>query len=56
MIRIGDDRIRSWRVSHLYHADIAAGDGMANKRLRFNVLVNHNSGSVATLKGPKERH
>ena len=54
MIRIGDDRIRSWRVSHLYHADIAAGDGMANKRLRFNVLVNHNSGSVATLKGPKD--
>ena len=53
MIRIGDDRIRSWRMRHLYHADVTAGDRM-DKRLRFNVLVNHNSGSVATLKGPKD--
>ena len=54
MIRIGDDRIRSWRMRHLYHADVTAGNGMANKRLRFKVLVNHNSGSVATLKGPED--
>ena len=54
MIRIGDDKIRSWRMRHLNHADITAGDGMANKRLRVKVLVNHNSGSVTTLKGPKD--
>ena len=54
MIRIGDDKIRSWRMRHLYHADITAGDGIANKRLRFKVLVNRNSGSVATLKGPRD--
>ena len=54
MIRIGDDRIRSWRMRHLYHADNTAGDAMANKRLRFKVLVNHTSGSVASLKGPKD--
>ena len=54
MIRISDDRIRTCRMRHLYHADITAGDGMANKKLRFKVLVNHNSGSVATLKRPKD--
>ena len=54
MTRIGDDRLRSWSMRHLYQADVTAGDGMANKRLRVKVLVNHNSGSVATLKGPKD--
>ena len=41
-------------MRHLYNADITAGDGMANKRMRFKVLVNHKSGSVATLTGPKD--
>ena len=54
MIRIGDDRIRNWRVRHLNHADITAGDGMANERFKYKVLVNHNSGSVVTLKRPKD--
>ena len=36
------------------HADIAVEAGTDNKKLKFTVLVNHNSGSVATLKGPKD--
>ena len=36
------------------HADISAEVGMANKKLKFKVLVSHNSGSVAALEGPKD--
>ena len=36
------------------HADIAVEARIDNKKLKFTVLVNHNSGSVATLKVPKD--
>ena len=35
-------------------ADIAAETEMANKRLRFKVLVNHNNGSVAAMARPTD--
>ena len=36
------------------HADISAEVGMANKKLKFKVLVSHNSGSVETMEGSKD--
>ena len=52
----------SWYTACVYgeaadevdHADITAGSGMANKKLRFKVLVNKNNGSVAAMAGPKD--
>ena len=35
-------------------ADISAEVRMANKKLKFKVLVSHSSGSVATMEEPKD--
>ena len=54
-----DDPHRRRQVSELEdascdRADIAAGSGRANKRLRFKVLVKHSNRSVAALAGPTD--
>ena len=36
------------------HADISAEVGMANKKLKFTLLVDHSSRSVAAMEGPKD--
>ena len=57
MTLIGDDRIQKnleLDVASFDHADISAEVGMANKKLKFKVLVNHNNGSVAAMEGPKD--
>ena len=41
-------------VASLDHADISAKVGMANKKLKFKVLVSHSSGSVAAMQGPRD--
>ena len=41
-------------VASFDHPDISAEVGMANKNLKFKVLVNHSSGSVAAMEGPKD--
>ena len=49
-----DTRDSGLDVASFDHADIADEAGMANKKLKFKVLVDHSSGSVAAMEGPKD--
>ena len=49
-----DTRDSGLDVASFDHADISAEVGMFNKKLKFQVLVSHRSGSVAALEGPKD--
>ena len=57
MTLIGDDKIHEildWTLLHLITLIFQLEVGMFNKKLEFNVLVSHRSGSVAALEGPKD--
>ena len=57
MTLIGDDKIHEildWTLLHLITLISQLEVGMFNKKLEFNVLVSHRSGSVAALEGPKD--
>ena len=49
-----DTRDSGRDVASFDHADIAAEVGMANKKLKFRVLVGHNSGSITAMEGPTD--
>ena len=49
-----DTRDSGLDVASFDHACISAEVGMFNKKLKFQVLVSHRSGSVAALEGPKD--
>ena len=51
-IRIGDTRL-NWKLLHVITRILLLRQ-MAHKRLRFEVLLNHNSGLVAAMTGPKD--
>ena len=49
-----DARDSGLDVASFDHCDISAEVGMFNKKLKCKVFVNHRSGAVAALEGPKD--